>query len=62
MKEDMAQLRDNVRTQSGFEVHLESPFTRVVKKARIDKSLKTPSHDQFDESSDPSGFLKTFDG
>lgn len=28
----------------------------------IDRSLKTPSHDHFDESSNPSGFLNTFDG
>lgn len=62
MQDDMAQLRDHVRAQSGFDVVSESPLTRAVETARIDRTLKIPSIDQFDGSSDPSGFLNTFDG
>ncbi|XP_074362650.1 uncharacterized protein LOC141702951 [Apium graveolens] len=62
MQEDMAQLRDLVKTQSRFEALVESPLSRSIEKAKIDRNLKPPTLDQFDGSTDPSGFLNTFDG
>ncbi|XP_074377708.1 uncharacterized protein LOC141719230 [Apium graveolens] len=62
MQEDMAQLRDLVKTQSRFEAPVESPLSRSIEKAKIYRTLKTPALDQFDGSTDPSGFLNTFDG
>ncbi|XP_074352203.1 uncharacterized protein LOC141691377 [Apium graveolens] len=62
MQEDMAQLRDLVKMQSRFEAPVESPLSRSIEKAKIDRTLKTPTVDQFDGSTDPSGFLNTFDG
>ncbi|XP_074336384.1 uncharacterized protein LOC141673532 [Apium graveolens] len=51
-----------MRNQSGFETVSESPLSIVLEKARIDRTLKTPSLDHFDGSSDPLAFLNTFDG
>lgn len=62
MHDEMAQMRDYMRTQSGFEAPIESPLARNIEVAKIDRTLKTPSLDHFDRSSDPSGFLNTFDG
>lgn len=62
MQEEMAQMRDYMRTQSGFEAPIESPLVRNIEIAKIDRTLKTLSLDHFDGSSDPSGFLNTFDG
>lgn len=55
----MAQLWDYVQTQSVFKVSLESPLIRTVERAKIDKTLKTPS---LDGSSNLLGFLNTFNG
>lgn len=61
MQEDMAQLRNLVQTQSRFDIPVESPLSLSIEKVNIDRPLKNPALDQFDGSTDPSGFLNTFD-
>ncbi|XP_074377700.1 uncharacterized protein LOC141719221 [Apium graveolens] len=62
MQEEIAQMRSIMRNQSGFETISESPLSLLLEKARIDRTLKTPSLDHFDGSSDPLAFFNTFDG
>ncbi|XP_074326812.1 uncharacterized protein LOC141664756 [Apium graveolens] len=62
MQEEIAQMLTLMRNQAGFETVSESPLSLVLEKARIDMTLKTPTLDHFDGSSDPLAFLNTFDG
>lgn len=62
LQDDVAQMRNLIQNPSAGEISTESPLTRAIEKARIDRTLKTPSVDQFDGSSDPTSFLNTFDG
>lgn len=62
IREDLEACRTFIRNQAGQEISSESPLSRDIEIARIDRTLKMPSLDHFDGTSDPSGFLNTFDG
>lgn len=54
--------KDFIKTHSGeTEISSESPLSKRIERAKINRDLKAPSIDHLDGSTDPADFIHLFD-